>query len=74
MAEWVGSTVGESVGLTTGVVLGLILLAELRFGTLAIPFTPLCQCLSKETLKAVGPSYLVAMPEGAKYPTQGAMD
>ena len=27
----------------------------LRFGTLAIPFTPLCQCLSEETLKAVGP-------------------
>ena len=24
------------------------------FGTLAIPFTPLCQCLSEETLKAVG--------------------
>ena len=23
-----------------------------RFGTLAIPFTPLCQCLSEETLKA----------------------
>ena len=29
-----------------------------RFGTLAIPFTPLCQCLSDETLKAVGPFYL----------------
>ena len=28
---------------------------KLRFGTLAIPFTPLCQCLSLETLKAVGP-------------------
>ena len=28
---------------------------KLRFGTLAIPFTPLCQCLSEETLKAVGP-------------------
>ena len=27
---------------------------QLRFGTLAIPFTPLCQCLSEETLKAVG--------------------
>ena len=26
---------------------------QLRFGTLAIPFTPLCQCLSEETLKAV---------------------
>ena len=35
---------------------------QLRFGTLAIPFTPLCQCLSDETLKAVGPFYLVSMP------------
>ena len=26
-----------------------------RFGTLAIPFTSLCQCISDETLKAVGP-------------------
>ena len=24
---------------------------QLRFGTLAIPFTPPCQCLSEETLK-----------------------
>ena len=37
-----------------------------RFGTLAIPFTPLCQCLSEETLKAV---YLVSMPGEVKYPT-----
>ena len=34
-----------------------ILLRQLRFGTLAIPFTPLCQCVSEETLKAVGPFY-----------------
>ena len=40
-----------------------------RFGTLAIPFTPLCQCLSDETLKAVGPFYLVSMPGEVKYPT-----
>ena len=32
-----------------------------RFETLAIPFTPLCQCLSEETVKAVGPFYLVSM-------------
>ena len=31
------------------------------FRTLAIQFIPLCQCLSEETLKAVGPLYLVAM-------------
>ena len=40
-----------------------------RFGTLAIPFTPLCQCLSEETLKAVGPFYLVPMPGEVKDPT-----
>ena len=34
---------------------------KLRFGTLAIPFTPLCQCLSEETLKAVGPFYQSAL-------------
>ena len=31
------------------------------FGILAIPFTPLCQCLSDETVKAVGPFYLVSI-------------
>ena len=42
-----------------------------RFGTLAIPFTPLRQCLSEETLKAVGSFYLVstAMPGEVKEPT-----
>ena len=42
---------------------------KLRFGTLAIPFTPLCQCLSEETLKAVGPFYRVSMPGEVKDPT-----
>ena len=32
---------------------------------------PLCSCLSEETLRAVGPFYLVSMPEGVKDPTQG---
>ena len=40
-----------------------------RFGISAIPFTPLCQCLSEETLKAVGPFYLVSMPGEVKDPT-----
>ena len=40
-----------------------------RFGTLAIPFTPLCQCLSEETLKAVGPFYLMSRPGEVKDPT-----
>ena len=34
------------------------------FGTLAIPFTPLCQCLSEETLKAVGPFYRSGVCQG----------
>ena len=42
---------------------------QLRFGTLAIQFTPLCQYLSEETLKAVGPFYLVSMPGEVKDPT-----
>ena len=36
--------------------------AAICFGTLAISFTPLCQCLSEETLKAVGFFYLLSMP------------
>ena len=35
---------------------------DFEFGTLAIPLTLLCQCLSDETLKAVGPFYMVSMP------------
>ena len=36
---------------------------------ITIPFTPLCQCLSEETLKAVGPFYMVSMPGEVKDPT-----
>ena len=43
---------------------------KFRFGTLAIPFSPLCQCLSEETLKPVGAFYLVSMPGEVKYPTR----
>ena len=42
-----------------------------RFKTWANLFTPLCSCLSEETLKAVGPFYLVSMPGEVKDPTQG---
>ena len=42
-----------------------------RFKTWAISFTPLCSCLSEDTLKAVGPFYMVSMPGEVKYPTQG---
>ena len=43
---------------------------KLRFGTLAIPFTPLCQCLSEETLTAVGPVYA----RGSKRSHQSALE
>ena len=42
-----------------------------RLEILAISFTPLCQCVSEETLKDVGPFYLVAMPGEVTDPTQG---
>ena len=61
---------GYSVGLATGRAgVRIPLRKTFRFGTLAIPFTPLCQCLLEETLKAVGPFYLVSMPGEVKYPT-----
>ena len=40
-------------------------------GTLAIPFTPLCQCLLEKALNADGLFCLVSMPGKVKYPTQG---
>ena len=44
-----------------------------RFEAWAISFTPLslCPCLSEETVKAVGPFYLVSMPGEVKDPMQG---
>ena len=36
-----------------------------------ISFTPHCQCLSEETLKAIGPFYMVSMQGEVKDPTQG---
>ena len=54
---------GSSVGLPIGWSWVRIILTQLRFGTLAIPFTPFC--LSEAKLKAVGPFYTV------KDPTQG---
>ena len=47
------------------------LLAALSFGTLAIPFTQLCQCVLEETPKAVGSFYLVSTPGEVKYPHTG---
>ena len=65
MAEWVRASTGDRAvdgSSPTSV-------KTFLFGTLAIPFTPLCQCLSDETLKAVGPFYLVSMPGEVKDPT-----
>ena len=58
MAEWVRASTGDRTvdgSSPTSV-------KTFLFGTLAIPFTPLWQCLSDETIKAVGPFYLVSMP------------
>ena len=57
MAEWVRASTGDRTvdgSSRTSV-------KTFLFGTLAIPFTLLCQCLSDETVKAVGPFYLVSM-------------
>ena len=37
----------------------------------AISFTPLSLCLPEETVRAVGPFYLVSMPGEVKDPMQG---
>ena len=42
-----------------------------HFETLAISFTPHCLWLSEETLKAVGPFYLVCMTVEVKSPNTG---
>ena len=46
----------------TGLSIVFPLRKTFRFGTLAIPFTPFCQCISEDTVKAVGPFYLVSTP------------
>ena len=70
VAEWARALTGDRT-VNGRRVLSRYLLAvkTFRFGTLAIPFTPPCQCLSDETLKAVGPFYLVSMPGEVKDPT-----
>ena len=37
-----------------------------------LPVIIVCQCLSEETLKAVGPFYLVSVPREVKDTTQAA--
>ena len=65
MAEWIMASTGDRTvdGSSPTSVKKII------FGTLAIPFIPLCQSLSDETVKAVGPFYLVSMPGEVKDPT-----
>ena len=50
VAEWVRASTGDRTidGSTPTA-------GDFAFGTLAIPLTLLCQCLSDETLKAAGP-------------------
>ena len=64
VAEWVRASIGDRTidGSTPTA-------GDFEFGTLAIPLTLLCQCLSDETLKAVGPFYLVSMPGEVNDPT-----
>ena len=66
VAQWLEHTV---TGLATKGSWVQILAEPLR-NFVAIPFTQLCRCLSEETLKAVGPFYLVSqsMPGEVKYP------
>ena len=47
---------------------------KLRFGTLAIPFTPLCQCLSEETLKSRRPLLSGVYARGSKRSHQSALE
>ena len=72
-------TVGRSLALSLRIMLGgpsswsgwswvRIPLQHRRFGTLAIPFTPLWKSISGETLNVVGHFYLVSMPGEVKYP------
>ena len=43
-------------------------------GRVRIHFTPLCQCISEETLKAIGPFYLVSMAMGSKISHQSSLE
>ena len=70
MVEWVRASTGDRTvddSSPTSV-------KKILFGTLAIPFTPLCQCLSDETVKAGGPFYRVSMPGGSKISHQSALE
>ena len=63
VAEWVRASTGDrTIDASTPTA------GDFAFGTLAIPLTLLCQCLSDETLKAVGPFSLVSMPGEVKDP------
>ena len=62
VAQWLEPRTGDRVVLGSN--------PESFFGNFAIPFTLLCQCLSEETLKAVGPFYLVSVAGQVKDPTR----
>ena len=67
VAEWARALTGDRA--VNGSSPAAVKTFRFAFGTLANPFTPPCQCLSDETLKAVGPFYLVSMPGEVKDPT-----
>ena len=70
VAEWVRASTGDRTidGSTPTA-------RDFEFGTLAIPLTLLCQCLSDETLKAVGPLILSGVyARGSKISHQSALE
>ena len=73
MSQWGGGAVAEWVTVSTGdrTVDGssTTSIKKNSLRNIGIPFTLLCQCLSDETIKAVGPFYLVSMPGEVKDPT-----
>ena len=65
MAEWVRESIGDRTldgSSPTSV-------KTVLFRNFGNSVYPACQCLSDETVKAVGPFYLVSMPGEVKYPT-----
>ena len=65
MAEWVRASTGDRTFDGSSPTSG----KKLFFRNVGNSVYPACQCLSDETVKAVGPFYLVSMPGEVKDPT-----
>ena len=75
MAEWVRAIIQLERRPATGRSMVRVPLRKtFRFGTLAILFTPLCQCLSEETVKTVGPFLSGVYARGSKSSHQSALE